>query len=336
MPKLILGVVLALAVAVLGLAGSASASKGAASAVQPRPVTFPDATGDASGGLDIASVTVTGDPNTGSMTLAVAVPGYQPPVVDGQTRVVLAWLDTDKNTATGSSASGSEYSFQYYDDPSDSEHWWDAGRWNGSGWDSLPDTQSLDFQRSAGVVTWSFAPPDIGGATSFSFYVDTRVLDAGGNTVATDLAPDMGKYAYDINAARTMMLFVSPTIGNAKLVPARPIAGKRVAVSFPVRWTKDGKPIAIAGGTMTCDPSIAGKIIPHAESFTGGLARLSFVVPKTAKGKTLKVKVTIAGGSATGDDTPVVHIDLATGLISIAATTYSGASTTKIVNFQVH
>jgi hypothetical protein len=249
--------------------------------------------------------------------------------------VVSAWLDTDKNAATGSSASGSEYVLQYYDDPTDPEHWWADGRWNGSGWDSLPATQSLGFQRSAGVLTWSFAESDIGGATSFSFYVDTRVLDAGGNVVAMDLAPDEGvKYAYDSNATKTSMLFVSPTIGNAVLVPARPLAGKRVTVSFPVRWTKDGKPIAIAGATMTCDPSIAGKVIPHAESFTGGLARLSFLVPKTAKGKTLKVKVTIAGGSATGADTVV--LDIASGLISMATTTYSGTSTTKIVNLHVH
>jgi hypothetical protein len=47
---------------------------------------------------------------------------------------------------------------------------------------------------------------------------------------------------------------------------------------------------------MICDPSYQGIVIKHAESFTGGTAKLVFTVPKTAKGKTLKVKVTIANG----------------------------------------
>ncbi len=48
---------------------------------------------------------------------------------------------------------------------------------------------------------------------------------------------------------------------------------------------------------MICDPSVAGKVISHTESFKAGIARLSFLVPKTAKGKLLKVKVTIKAGN---------------------------------------
>jgi hypothetical protein len=47
---------------------------------------------------------------------------------------------------------------------------------------------------------------------------------------------------------------------------------------------------------MTCDPSVAGVVLKHTESFTNGKARLSFVVPRTAKGKPLKVKVKITTG----------------------------------------
>jgi hypothetical protein len=38
-------------------------------------------------------------------------------------------------------------------------------------------------------------------------------------------------------------------------------------------------------------------VIRHAESFKAGTARLSFFVPKTAKGKLLKVNVKITNGA---------------------------------------
>lgn len=48
---------------------------------------------------------------------------------------------------------------------------------------------------------------------------------------------------------------------------------------------------------MICDPSVAGKVIKHVEQFKNGVATLTFVVPKTSKGKMLKVKVEIANGT---------------------------------------
>jgi len=90
-----------------------------------------------------------------------------------------------------------------------------------------------------------------------------------------------------------------PVIGPPFTVPVQPVAGKRFTVAFKVTRSDTGAPLT--SGTMICDPSTAGNVIPHAESFRGGTARLSFVVPASAKGKLLKVKVTIkvAGKSAT-------------------------------------
>jgi hypothetical protein len=79
-----------------------------------------------------------------------------------------------------------------------------------------------------------------------------------------------------------------------------PVAGKRVTVSFPVTQGDTGGPLT--QGTMTCRLTVAGKAITHADQFKNGIARLSFVIPKTAKGKQLKVELTIVsddGGSAT-------------------------------------
>ena len=50
---------------------------------------------------------------------------------------------------------------------------------------------------------------------------------------------------------------------------------------------------------MVADPTVAGKLLKHAESFKAGKARLTFVVPKTAKGKFLKIKIRITASGQT-------------------------------------
>ena len=52
---------------------------------------------------------------------------------------------------------------------------------------------------------------------------------------------------------------------------------------------------------MICDPSVAGVVIRHSESFRAGVARVAFLVPENAAGKVIKVTLTIraAGQSVT-------------------------------------
>ena len=94
------------------------------------------------------------------------------------------------------------------------------------------------------------------------------------------------------------VVVVRPVIGSATITPAA-AAGRHVAVSFKVTRSDNGR--LLTRGTMICDPSIQGRVIHHAEQFTNGVARLAFTIPKNAKGKLLKVHVTIklAGQSAT-------------------------------------
>ena len=91
-----------------------------------------------------------------------------------------------------------------------------------------------------------------------------------------------------------------PVIAKPVSTPAQAIAGKRLAVVFKVTRSDTGAPVT--KGTMMCDPSVAGKVLIHAESFRAGNARLAFGIPAAAGGKLLKVKVNIkatGGGSAT-------------------------------------
>ncbi len=89
-------------------------------------------------------------------------------------------------------------------------------------------------------------------------------------------------------------LLGKPVIGQPVTVPAQPVAGKPFTVSF--RVTRSDTGATLTSGRMICDPSVAGTVIRHAESFKGGTARLAFVVPANAAGKVLKVKVTIKAG----------------------------------------
>ena len=77
--------------------------------------------------------------------------------------------------------------------------------------------------------------------------------------------------------------------------PAQPAAGRPFTVSFKVTRSDNGRPFL--RGKMTGDPSIAGRVVQHTESFKGGTARVSLVVPASATGKTLRVAVAIRDGS---------------------------------------
>jgi hypothetical protein len=99
----------------------------------------------------------------------------------------------------------------------------------------------------------------------------------------------------------TPPVVVRPVLGKAILLPARPVAGQRFTFSLPVTRSDTGA--RLLTGKMVCDPSVAGKVIKHVESFKAGKARLSFVVPMTAKGKLLKVKLEITASGHTAGRT---------------------------------
>lgn len=84
-------------------------------------------------------------------------------------------------------------------------------------------------------------------------------------------------------------------IGAPSTSPSKPTAGKPFTVTFPVTRSDTGAPLKT--GKMICDPSVAGKVIAHREQFKSGAARLSFVIPKSASGKLLMVKLTIKVGT---------------------------------------
>jgi hypothetical protein len=88
---------------------------------------------------------------------------------------------------------------------------------------------------------------------------------------------------------------VKAVIGAPTTSPKKATAGKRFTVTFPVR--RSDNHALLKTGKMTCDPKVAGKVLRHSESFKNGKARLSFLIPKNAAGKKVKVTVAIKVGN---------------------------------------
>ena len=176
---------------------------------------------------------------------------------------------------------------------------------------------------------------DLGGATSFDLYATSLASDASGNALAHDVAPDVGAWLYDINGpSKTLIAFLRPTFGKPVFVPAKPTAGKRLTVSLPVTVSALGKPAApLTTGKIVGSASIGGKAVPHATSLKGGVAKVSLLVPASARGKTVNVSVTVTPPSSENDDS--TWVDITSGEQGLQANLVKGMSTTKTLSVTV-
>jgi hypothetical protein len=252
-----------------------------------------DPAGDAQGGApDITAVDVSNDA-AGTIKMVVTAPL-------AQGSLALVFMDTNLNGK--------------FDDGTDAM----MGAWGlspdlaisveFSGADVVSVRPTLEVTPT--TVAFSFSKSDAGIDTGFGFWVASQSASQFGTDQLGDEMPDgTGTLTYMLTAAPTPQptpapapAVVKPVIGTPVVTPRKIVAGKRTTITFPVTRSDNGQPLRV--GTMVCDPSVAGKVLRHAESFKAGKARLSFLVPKTAKGKQLKVKVTIK--AATKSATKVV------------------------------
>jgi hypothetical protein len=249
-----------------------------------------DPAGDAGDAPDITGIQVSND-SGGTILFRVTVSNLT------RSSLLALMLDTDKNFTTGDQ--GREYRLIW--DLREGRNGGYFERWDGTKWFDTRDSTVRGTQTAAGVE-FSINKSDLGGASDFTLKAMT-VRFVAGSATATDLAPD-GLASWSYYAAPPAPLppvpvAVSPVFGSVKTVPSKPVAGKKLVFALTVNRSDTGAPLTT--GTITCDPSVAGKVLKHTESFKNGKARLALVVPKTAKGKLLKIKVKItnAGQSAT-------------------------------------
>jgi len=298
-------------------------------------ITFTDATGDSTTAPDITNVAVQGDATSGTISFVVTATGLALPSADGSTRFVDLWLNTDRNDATGDSA-GNEYDLFVANDSTDPAQWgWDIGSFVNGAWQGVAQTATMHAAGSGNQFVIQVNKSDLGGAASFDVYATSAVIDANGNIVAHDDAPDTGRWVYDLTGpSKTLTTAATPVIGNPVLAPAKATAGKRLTVSFPISVSQLGKSVPLAGGKVAGTASVGGKAVAHTTSVQGNVVKVSFLVPKTAKGKAVRVTVTVTAGSSEDDNG--TWVNAATGETGIQATIVKGGSAAKTLSTTVH
>ena len=141
---------------------------------------------------------------------------------------------------------------------------------------------------------------DFGAAT---LALDTTYLWNGSNNLAvtvvwadgtTTTVPIGSVTITNMPAPPAQPQIVKPLIARPVPVPRRPVAGRRFVLTFAVTRSDNGRPLT--AGKMICDPSVGGRVVPHTASFANGKARLVLTVPRSAKHKLLKVKMTFEFG----------------------------------------
>jgi hypothetical protein len=269
------------AVGVLVLCAATSAGATTVTVSEPSlraALTFTDPAGDSNGAPDITTVAISDEFESGTITLAVTAPGG-PQTSDS---VLNVWFDVDKSPTTGDE-NGNEYITAV-----DMVGHWGFWRWNGSDWESAL-SPTVHLGKDGETQIWSFNKADLGGTTGVAIYVVGAIWGGG-----RDRAPDAGAWTYDLATEPPAPDLGTPMIGNPSTTPLNPMAGRRFAVSFWVTWSETTE--AVTSGAMICNPTIAGRTLRHVESFKNGQARASLTIPRSAKGKLLKVKLTITSG----------------------------------------
>jgi hypothetical protein len=263
-----LGLVVVLAAA-FGLAVTAGAAT--------RTQVFTDPLGDASGGPDIARVTVSD--HGGIVTFKQFVKGLKAAPDSGVVNLVGTFLDTNKD-------GHGEYMLLLVNDGTGTQ--WEIMK----GDKPIKQSPAVSFLASGDTYTLTMSSTDLGGATSFNIWATSGIHGESGLTTA-DKAPDGGTWSYALTS-------VKPVLGTPTTSPVAPIAGESLALTMPVTRSDSGAKLT-TGATMTLDPSIGGVAVKHTEQLKNGTVSLRLVVPATAKGKVLTVRtaITFAGQTVT-------------------------------------
>ena len=164
----------------------ASALAGAGSA--RAETSFTDPAGDSGAAPDVTGVAVAND-QAGTVTFRLRVVNQPDLAADGE--VVLV-IDSDRNETTGDAAG-----FDYVLILSGSERSWLFGHWNGTDFDfDTTPSNTVRVAYAAGLMTFSVNRSELAGTAAFSFLVLASQIDADGEIVESDDAPDDGTYEF--------------------------------------------------------------------------------------------------------------------------------------------
>ena len=291
-----LALLLVLAAAIATVASVTPAGSATPTRTLVNNIPFTDSVGEGPG-ADIASLNFSND-DQGNITMLVNVPNR--PTLTGDMIFVIL-IDADANPATGDPQSlGADYAIEL-DGPISGAAGvglfrWDGTTFTGSG---VPQT-TLTFAYANGAVTIKMNVSELGATKRFSFAViaiSDIVLDANGDPDLTnahyDYAPDPGHgfFTYDVKTVPPALV-----VQSFSTKPLKPKAGKGYTASLAFART-DGSP-PTGTETVTCRATVAGRALAAtSRSLINGRASCTWSIPKTAKGKTIRITVTVQSGS---------------------------------------
>ncbi len=282
------GLLVAIAVAVIALPTAASgalSSPTASTVVAANSTTYTDSTGENPAAPDITTIVVSND-DAGMISFRVNVPNR--PTL-GQDMLIDIFVDSDNNSATGSpDFAGVDYVMELVRGEIN------LFRWDGTDFTRRfgdPSAVTLSFSYQNGI-TVRISAAELGNTKRFRFFVIvesgcvvdpiTGNLDCA-NSVA-DIAPGggAGLYPYTVNIAKPTLV-----VRRVTTTPAAPVAGKPFTMRLVAARSDTGA--VLQNGRVTCVGRIgSARLQVQAAQVTGGAAVCTWLIPKTAKGKTFR------------------------------------------------
>jgi hypothetical protein len=252
---------------------------GRARYVSPGPLSTVDAAGDQDAAPDITKVDVD-DTKAGRIRFAVATPSHL--TLPPSTWIELDF-DLDRRRSTGD---GGVEAYVAYEE---GEVY--AARWSSEEDDFVQVRRSGVIARNAGgIVTFDVPRSFLGDVAAFDFYfVSGDSSDDEDNAI--DLAPNGNAWWKYTLANKPPLRLVA---GAPRGTPARPVAGRRFAVTVPV--VRSDTTRGLTSGSVACDVRVAGNPVRATGRVRAGLASCSLLVPESAAGTALRGSMTVRFG----------------------------------------
>ena len=295
------GLLLAIAVAVVALptiaSGALPSGTAAPTLVAANSTTYTDSSGENPAAPDITTLVVSNN-DAGVISFRINIPNR--PTL-GQDMLILVFVDTDNNPATGDPESlGTDYVIQIFGGEAA------LFRWDGTDFTRRPGdpaSTSLIFAYQGGV-TITISAAELGNTQRFGFativisgiVIDPTTGDSDFTNAVSDVAPAAGSglYIYEVK-------ITPPSLVVRKLttIPKAPVAGKLFTMRLVAARSDTGA--VLQNGRVTCVGRVGtARLKAQVAQVTGGAAVCTWLIPPKAKGKTFRgsVKVVFEGLAA--------------------------------------